>query len=291
MCELERISVKEKLFVLVLCLTVVLSGCKPSDSVRNTMERIAPDDDEALAKKCLTALRARDFDTVTQHLDSQVVKQGIESNLTAAADILDHGAPVSLELVGCNIFSSPGKRRSNLTYQYQFTNAWVLATIIIDSVGETKKVLGINVKPIPKSLGELNAFTFAGKRVQHYLILLLAIAIALFILAVLIICIRTKMRKRKWLWLIFILLGVGKLGLNWTTGQILFNPLSFNIQLFGSAALKQGLYAPWVISISLPLGAIIFLVRRKNLRAIRPPLQQEDTQPTSPSCLDSAPNA
>ncbi len=87
------------------------------------------------------------------------------------------------------------------------------------------------------------------------------------ILASLILRIRTKIGKRKWLWIVFIPFGFGRLSFNWTTGRVLFNPLSVHFQLLGAAAVKHGLYAPWIISISVPLGAIVFLIRRKRLAA------------------------
>jgi hypothetical protein len=245
---------------------------------------MVPDEDEKLAKECLKALSMRDFETVKSQLDPQFVKPGIESDISETADMLDHGVPLSLELVGCNVFSSSGKRRSSLTYQYQFPDSWVLASVTVDTVNGNQKVFGVSVQPIPKSLRELNAFTFADKDVQHYVMLILSMAIPLFILITLVICIRTKLKKRKWLWIIFILLGFGKLGLNWTTGQILYNPLSVNVQLFGVAVFKQGLYAPWIISISLPLGAIIFLIMKKKLAVVQPPLVvNKNTQPIAPA--------
>jgi hypothetical protein len=57
------------------------------------------------------------------------------------------------------------------------------------------------------------------------------------------------------------LLGVGKFAVNWTTGQWGFMPLSF--QLFSAGAFAP-LYGAWTLSISLPIGAIWFLLRRKN---------------------------
>ena len=234
---------------------------------------MAPDDDEVLAHEYLDALRSRDFDTAIRLLDPQFNQPGIESNLTVVADVLDQGDVVSLELVGCNIFSTPQKRRSSLTYQYEFTNTWVLAALTIDTVDDQKQVFGINVNSIPNSLGKLNAFTFEGKGLKHYAMLFGAIGIPLFILYALISCIRTKIRKRKWLWILFILFGFGSLGFNWSTGQLLFNPLSFNFQLFGAGITKQGLYAPWIVSLSLPLGAILFFVRKNKL--MKQPEQEE----------------
>jgi hypothetical protein len=225
---------------------------------------MAPDDDEALAMECLTALRARDFETVTGQLDPQVVKPGIESKMLLVADMLAQGEPLSVELVGCRIFSTLDKRRSHLTYQYHFTNAWILATITIDTVGENKKVFAVSVNPIPKSLGELNAFTLAGKGVRHYVLLSLAIIVPVFTIWTIILCARTKIRK-KWLWIIFILVGITRLNLNWTTGQIGFQPIAFQIP--GVAVAKMGLYAPWILKVSFPLGAILFLIKRRKLQA------------------------
>jgi len=262
-------------FITLLSILILLAGCNPNTYLSNMMERMAPDDDEAFAKQYFSALRARDFDTAKRILDPQFVKPGLEANLTKVAKFLDQGDPLSVELIGCNVFFTPEKRRSSLTYQYHFTNSWLLAAITIDTAGNNKRVFAVNVYPLPKSLGELNAFTIKGKGIQHYIMLLLAIAIPIFILVVLIDCIRTKMWKRKWLWVIFILFGFGKLSLNWTTGQFFFNLLSIQIQLFGAGCIKQGIYAPWFISISVPLGAIIFLIRRNKLAEVKPPLMEQ----------------
>jgi hypothetical protein len=267
---MNGICVQIRMFVTVLAIAT-LSGCSPRTFLKGTMDRIAPDDDEALAKDYLAALRARDFATLTRLLDPQFIEPGIESKLAAVAGFLDRGEPLSVELVGCNVVSTSGKRRSQLTYQYHFSDSWLLAVITIDTIGETKNVVGVTVNPISKSLAELNAFTFSDKGFRHYVMLLLAVAIPVFILAVLILCIRTKMRRRKWLWIIFILFGFGKFSLNWTTGQFFFNPLSVHFEMFGAAAVRWGLYAPWIISISVPVGAIVFLIRRKRLAAAEPP--------------------
>jgi hypothetical protein len=70
--------------------------------------------------------------------------------------------------------------------------------------------------------------------------------------------------KRKWLWIIFILFGIGRITVNWTTNRWGFSPLSFLV--FGSGAFAQP-FGAWMISISFPLGAIVFLLRRKTLTA------------------------
>jgi hypothetical protein len=264
---MKRTGVAIRVLITALA-AVLLSGCGPNAWEKDAISRIAPDDDEALAQDYLTALRARDFATATRLLDPQFVGPGIESKMVTVADFLNRGEPLSVELVGCNVAFTAGKRRSQLTYQYRFADSWLLAGITIDTIGATKKVFGVTVNPIPRSLEELNAFTFSGKGARHYAVLFLAGAIPVFILVTLILCLRTKVRRRKWLWMIFILFGFGKLSLNWTTGQLFFNPLSVYFQLFGAAAVRYGPYAPWMISISVPLGAMVFLIRRKRLAPV-----------------------
>ena len=247
-----------------------MCGCTPNEMMRDALEKIAPDDDEKLAKEHITALRLGDMVTVMDQLDPQIKTPNIEQELEVIGTYLSQGEPISVELVGCNVFTNSGKRRSNITYQYEFENAWILAAVTIDTAGGNKTVVGVNVNPIPNSLESLNAFTLNSKSLQHYVFALLAVFIPLFIIFVLVLCVRTKLQKRKWLWIIFILFGLGKMGLNWSTGEILFNPLSINFQLFGSGVFKQGPYAPWILSLSLPLGAIIFLIRRKSLMIAEP---------------------
>ncbi len=49
---------------------------------------------------------------------------------------------------------------------------------------------------------------------------------------------------------------------NWTTGAFGYQPIS--ISLLGVSGGAAGPYAPLVISISFPLGAVMFWFRRKN---------------------------
>ncbi len=253
-------------FILIIftAITTLLVGCNPNDYIRDMTSRIAPDDDEAFAQEYISLIKSRDTNAAIQLLDQQYNVPGVDSNLLAIADFLDKGEIISTELIGCNAFSSNQKVRTTLTYQYQFPNDWALVNIIIETIDGHKQVLSLNVDPLPKSLGEINAFTFENKGVLNYIILILAISIPLFMLISLIFCIFSKIRL-KGLWIIFIISGFCGLTFNWTTGQTSFTQL--NWQLLGAGFFKPGLYAPWNIIISAPVGAILFWVKRKKLMA------------------------
>jgi hypothetical protein len=146
--------------------------------------------------------------------------------------------------------------------EYQFADEWLLANVVTKKTGDATTITGFFVKPIPRSLENENNFTLSGKSASQYAALFLAIFAPLFCLYAFVICIRTKIEKRKWLWLVLTLVGAGALNLNWTTGQGSFT--LFSLYLL-SAAVNAAPYGPWILHISLPLGAMLFLGLRENL--------------------------
>lgn len=247
-------------YILSLVICLCIFGCSPQYFIR----KITPPEDDKFARELISNLQKKNLDFIISNFDKSKLGEHPKEVLSKLYEYIDKQKPKNIELIGCNIFSSSSKRRSNLTYQIEFPDSWYTANIVIDTVGDSKKACGFHFNKIPDSLERLNSFGFKNKGIKNYIILLLTLLVPLLIIASLILCVKSTIKK-KWLWIIFILCGIGKLGINWTTGQILFNPLSINIQLCGSACFKPGIYAPWVISTSFPLGAIIFLFKRKKI--------------------------
>jgi hypothetical protein len=103
------------------------------------------------------------------------------------------------------------------------------------------------------------AFTLSNKGPAHLTVLSLAVLSAS-------ICLVTSAIaawRRQWLWMIASLFGIGTFVLNWTTGQWIIKPVSF--MLLGAGFSKSGsILDPWMISVSLPLGAIAYWFTRKR---------------------------
>jgi hypothetical protein len=57
----KGIHMKLKLILMLFLLALSLCACNTNEFLQNSMDKMAPDDDEALAKECLTALRKRDW--------------------------------------------------------------------------------------------------------------------------------------------------------------------------------------------------------------------------------------
>jgi len=81
-------------------------------------------------------------------------------------------------------------------------------------------------------------------------------------------CLRAKALSRRWLWATAILFGVGQVTLNCHTGAITAKPLY--LQLLGAGYLAPMAYSPIVwpllLSVSLPVGAMAFHIRRWRAR-------------------------
>ena len=143
-----------------------------------------------------------------------------------------------------------------------------------------------------------NQFALSGKSWLHYLVFTLLIGVPVFIIVTTIACVRNKYVKLKWAWVPFILVGVWGITFNWTTGAIQ-NELFFStpdgmrfslfqIHILGAGFYKMGVFAPWIIQIGTPLGAMLYWLiavpaaRKRRLAALAAPsyaFEAEDDPP------------
>jgi len=250
---------RNSIFVTAMFL-LLIAGCDRA----SLMKVMAPPGDVQVATSYITLLRRHKFERIEKDINPEIKTGNIHETLASMASLIPARSPLSVRIVGSNTFQSPTVYRSNITFEYQFSKKWLLVNVAIQKEGGVSTITGFNVRNLPDSLENINRFKLGGKNALQYIVLVGTIVVPLIILCALFLCVRTKRFKRKWLWIIFILIGFGQFAVNWTTGQWNFIPLSF--QLFGSGATATP-FGPWVLSISLPLGAIWFLIRRKSLSA------------------------
>lgn len=246
-------------FLVLALLGLLAIACSQEDIIR----RFAPPEQQDIAKSYIEKLRNRDFAAIEKAADPSIAGGLQGSMLEKMAALIPQGAPTSVKLVGANQFSSKQAGMTlNLTYEFRFEDKFLLINVARKMQDGVETIVGFRVQPLTASLEAQNRFTLPDKSALQYGVLAAAIGAAIFTLVALIVCIRTKMARRKWLWILFILFGFGKIIVNWTTGQWDFTILS--VQLF-SASAAAGYFGPWVVSVSLPIGAAVFLSRRKKL--------------------------
>jgi len=252
--------------LITLLSLVLLSACKPSTMI----ESFADDAKEQIAQSYIQRLIDGDATTLIQELHPSLRSENELAQFAKMRALIPAGKPDVTNLIGYNSFNSAELRRYNLTYQFGYGTTWIVINTAWTELPEGKRqIVGMNVYPLSEPLQKTHAFTFKRAGPLHYVIFAAAILMPIFTIVTLVVCIRTKLARRKWLWIVFILFGLGQVSLNWTSGQLGFSLLS--ILLFSGSAMASSIYSPWLISVSLPVGAILFWIFRNKLKLQLPP--------------------
>lgn len=254
-------SMRLRRFVLplFLLLCALVAGCSQAD----LLNRLASQEEQAFARAQVERLRARDFAAIEAVLAPGLAGPELRRNLETMANLVPPGKLLSVKIVAAHRQFGTDVRTLNSSYEYEFTAGWLLAQLVVEEKSGNRTLTAFNVYPRKQSLEQENRFTLAGKGGMHYFILLAALVSVALVLAALVVCVRTSPR-RKWWWIVFIVLGFGRFTVNWNTGVLWFQPLF--VQLFGASVMAQP-GAPWLVSVSIPLGAIVFLVRASKRQA------------------------
>ena len=221
---------------------------------------LVPQEEMMFAKNYLQHLIDRNYDHVLRYIDKDEVGVITREKLDNVVSFFPTGDVISTELIGSHINIIDSVWNGNFVFEYHFDTGWVVANLVVKKIGGEIKVLGFNVTPTQASQKELNKFELAGKTVLHYLVLFTTVFVFLFILVTLVICIKTPIPRRKWIWVLFVLGGVGSFSLNWTSGAYAFKLIELHLVGVGIGAANE--YAPWVLNVGFPLGAILFWLMR-----------------------------
>ena len=248
---------KIPIYLFLTLITVVLAAC--TTDLDKIIEELAPKEETAIAGEFMSQFEEQDFDFFQKNIHSKLKEKVTTQKLEHAHSYFRKGKYISRKLIGYRGHILNGNWSGTFAYEYQFSDGWNVVNIALTKEDNEFKVTSVHVTQTENSQRALNAFTFKNKSIIHYLIFIFAILVPIFILVTLVACIRTPVPKRKWLWVLFILVGFITTKLNWTTGQIYINPLSF--QFFGAGFV--GGHGPWILSVAIPLGATIFWFKRK----------------------------
>jgi hypothetical protein len=236
---------------------IFLAGC---DNPEAMIKKVTSEEDQQGATQCIEALRQKRFDAIEAHLPEELSSPDTRATLEHMAGLMPAGQPDAIALVGADVnVSDAGARTADLTYQYTFGQRYFLVNCATRTDDAKRNIVGLNVRELEFSIEKQAGFSLADKPPGQYTLLLaglLALGLTLWALAV---CAREKGLKYKWAWLLFIVLGVGKLSVNWNTGVWDFELL--RVVLFSANAVSRG-YGGWVLAVGFPLGAAVYLIRR-----------------------------
>lgn len=250
----------------VVVLLVGLSGCR----MGRVLDRIAPDTVRD-SKGYYEALRQRQADLIVQSFDPSMDKDRLRSQLPAVVALVPQQEPIGVETIGASVdCRASGYCIKEVILEYKYPERWIEFQVKVSNKSGRYLITDLYVEPESEPALSRSGFTLRGKGLVHYLMLLAALVCGGVAVSALVVCIRTPMKRRKWLWIIVTILGVGKLRIEWATGEIWHKtfflaifPVGFGINV-GSAFLY----------VSVPFGAIVFLAMRRRLSEPKPESQE-----------------
>jgi hypothetical protein len=265
---------KRVLKVAMSVLALSMAACTPSDF----LHRLATPERDARARRVLGMVVAGQVDSLIPRAQFET-----DSSQTAHAffqlDSALRGRKVdSLTLIGATRFDAGGAERLTLSYEFRTEKGWLAAGITTRDSAGTWALLGLRLNPLPGELRRVNDFNLAGSSPVRYLALVLMAACTIFTVGVAIFLATRRNFPKRWRWVLASLFGVGAVYVNWTTGEVAAK--IFALQLFGAGVVRPSEFAPWVVSFSFPLGAILALFRywrrRADLDALDAPAASDD---------------
>jgi len=252
-----------KRLLILLVAIILLISCNSSYKIS---ESEVPQEANVIAKRYIENLLTGNMDYCFNNFDSQYQDEKLKRLLIEAYSFLKSQKLINSSIISYNtttIYKESKLINYELCYEYEYDDCWLYYTFQIQKKDKDIKVLGINIIPYKNSLHEVNKFTLKNKGFSHFFFLYMMIIIPSFIIVSIIYCFKTPL-KRKWLWIIFMLFGIISFRLNWTTGD--FELQLLNIRLLGAGFLRSGTLAPWILSFSIPVGAILFWIKRIKVK-------------------------
>ena len=248
-----------------MCLLVwlFLGGCIDHDEM---VGKFLPAHIDSYARDYINKVVNKDFQGVYEPLNPELKNEKTKQAIGQVFDYVKGTEIVSLQVAGINTHEYSGDKNYklyNLTYQIEFPAAWQVANLLLFENEQGILVNHININDIPASLPEMNKFTFRGKPMRHFVFLAATIAYIGILVFALLACLMTKNLRKKWLWAIVTLLGIVKFNFDWTTGQYFIQPVNFGFAISGFYSPSP--FMPVILQFYFPVGAIIFLARRKSL--------------------------
>ncbi len=226
-----------------------------TDILFKNLYRFAPKEADEFSRDYIDLVRMGKIAEAEELLIQEAKTSETFKQLEDTSNYITSQEPYKYDLVGWNIFTSGDIKRSTLSYQLQMEDRILLVNIVVNEIDNRKQVYGMNVQSIETPLEVLNNLTFKDKSTVHYSIIAISLGLILFTFYTAARCFDMSIKK-KWLWMLFILSGIGEVNLNWTNGTVFLKLISFGIPI--ATVSKTSLYAPWIFSFYLPVGAVIF---------------------------------
>jgi hypothetical protein len=214
-------------------------------------------------------IRAGDLAGVESAYDPRFRTPALHQTLGALRAQIPQGAPAIRLLKGVSEKDAQGRIDYGGIYEYVFPAASMLAQVEMrQDQGGRRAVVLVNLRPEPPGLVQSFAFGLTGKKYYQYIFLVLMAlppVLGAWALAALW---RAPDIRWKWIWALAMTVGFMDLTMDWRTGDVFLNII--DIHFLWLRVARFGPLSPWMLSTSLPLAPIAFLLGYRPPRQERP---------------------
>lgn len=252
----------KKLYLLAYALLgFALIGCSSQEIVDEAAETFIPADVREEARNLAALLVAKDSAGLRPYIHETLETADFDSQLADVLALVPGGEVVDISLASANqhiyVRGDGNITDYSFQYQYELEQGWLMVGLVLREEAGTRALINIHLTPLEGDLREIHSLNLLRASMSQWVWFCLLILNVAFILFTFVRAFRIrKSLKRPKRWLAFILVGVGSLSMNWTTGMTTFSLLSFGF--LGGGLLTSGPHTPWIISLYFPLGAALF---------------------------------
>jgi hypothetical protein len=220
------------------------------------------------AQRYLSLLDAKKWDAVLALSDEDWRNAKARSALVVVADMIPRGKPDAIHVAGyythksfrTNFSSASYAETEEITLEYIYPTKTILAAFLLQHDGSSFLVRQMNIKPLPAPLEQYHEFHFLGQSAFSYAVLALAVLLLAFNIYALAQCIMSRDLRFKWLWIPFVSVGFVVIRYDWTDTVFSYQALAMNVP---AAEFVLSAFQPFMVNLSLPFGAILFLLWRR----------------------------
>lgn len=236
---------------LVLAFSLALAGCS---ALKADPER------EAQADRALAQVVSGDVDGFMAQAAPAIDPTEGAASVQQMHQALPKTSPPAGRTVNWTHSAGTDGEHYRLERQYEFPSVVIVTnTVMLKDASGRWLIAGFHFQGATNAQMKQIGFSLADKSPLHYAVLAGVVLVPLFVL----VTTGWALFRRRWGWAVLALFGVMAFKLNWATGAWSFAPLSFN--LFGAGFVKMGsAFAPWILTIALPLPAILFWALGKH---------------------------
>lgn len=277
----RRVAARTLFLLLIAISGSLFTGCSV-DAARERMAAAEPQAEGMIARDFLDSLQRDQLDHAASLGAGSITTPQGRHAMEQAAAAFPQDRLIELKLTGLEKHVVNDRGTAALTYEYHFEQSgWWLGQVVMATHLGNDEVIGFHFGRIRDSLENLGAFGSAPLDVLHLVMLGLMVGIPLFVLATFVVAVRTRMPRRA-LWCVAVLLGVSQLQFDWATGALRLGRF-FSVNIL-SAAFHKEPYGPWVFTLGVPLGALVFWIQRRRFLAA-----QASSTPGSEAAPPAAP--